>query len=669
MCGVAGFFAIQSSMATERMKGILEPMISTLQHRGPDGTGVWIDADAGIALGHRRLAIVDLSPNGSQPMRSSSGRYCITYNGEIYNFRQLRGELERLGCSFRGHSDTEVMLAAIDTWGVEPAVERFIGMFAFALWDRQERGLWLVRDRLGEKPLYYCWLGQTLVFASELKALLAHPEWCGEIDRDALALQMRYGYIPAPYSIYKGVYKLPPARILSISSNLHDVQRKFSPHLSSSNQFAIYPRSYWSLKSLAENTLNDSPVESESDAIKELDYLLRSAIRGQMVADVPVGAFLSGGIDSSTVVALMQAESSLPVKTFTIGFTEKAYDEARHASEIARYLGTDHTELYVTGKEALETIPNLPSYYDEPFSDPSQIPTFLVSKMARSHVTVCLSGDGGDELFAGYTRYLWTKSIWDKVGWLPTCAKQVLASAISSVSTERWDSFYNILEPLLPISAQQRQPGDKLHKLSDMLRQDNITEMYRDLMSYWKEPTSLVIDSNELPTAISASNWLANCPDIIHQMLYWDLELYLPNDNLVKVDRASMAVSLETRLPLLDHRVAEFAWRVPLSMKVRKSQGKWLVRQLLGQYVPARLFERPKTGFSVPIGEWLRGPLRDWAEDLLSPDKLSEEGFFEPAVVRQTWLEHLSRKRNLQACLWAVLMFQAWHAAYKNGVR
>lgn len=643
------------------MQEMVERMAATLQHRGPNDSGVWIDGKSGIALGHRRLAVVDLSPTGRQPMRSSSGRYHITFNGEIYNFLKLTNELRRMGHEFRGHSDTEVLLAAIEAWGLGTAVQRFVGMFAFAVWDQEKRMLHLLRDRLGEKPLYYAWLNETFVFASELKALRSFPDWMPDIDRDALTLHMRHGYIPAPYSIYSGVYKLPPGSMLSINVEAQRRQTGFSPHTGVATDSQLCPTSYWSMHAAARRGVSD-PINSESQATDELDRLLHQAIRDQMTADVPLGAFLSGGIDSSTVVSVMQSESSRPIKTFTIGFPEPDYDEAGYARKIAAHLGTEHSELYVTPQEALQVVPDLATIYDEPFSDASQIPTCLVSKLARAHVTVCLSGDGGDELFAGYNRYLRTESIWSKTRLMPNWLRKSVATAITMVSPNQWDFVASMMDKVVPTS--RRWPPDigfKLQKLARIMNEQSLVDMYRILVSYWDDPESLVLRGNEPPMAVCAGDKGDVCTDFIHQAMYWDLMSYLPDDNLAKIDRASMAVSLETRLPLLDHRLVEFAWRVPLDMKVRATQGKWLLRQVLNKYVPMELIDRPKMGFSVPIGQWLRGPLRDWAEGLLNERRLRQEGFFNAQLVKDRWREHLSGKRNWQLALWGILMFQAWH--------
>lgn len=647
MCGIVG--ALQFNNADFDWQDTLLRMASALTHRGPDDSGVWFDAEAGIGLTQRRLSIVDLSPEGHQPMLSADGRYIVTFNGEIYNFRKLRAELETLGHRFRGHSDTEVMLAAISQWGLESAVKRFVGMFAFGLWDRREQVLHLVRDRIGEKPLYYGWIGEVFLFGSELKALRAHPSWHGEVDRGALALLMRLSYIPTPYSIYKGIHKLTPGTILSISA--HQREGKLT--------------TYWSAKDVAEAGVRDPYRGGEPEALATLEELLREAIAGQMIADVPLGAFLSGGIDSSLVVALMQAQSTTPVKTFTIGFHEAEYNEAEFAREVARHLGTEHTELYVTPAETMAVIPRLPSLYDEPFADASQIPTFLVSELTRRKVTVSLSGDAGDELFGGYNRYFWGKNIWDKVGWMPQELRRVAAKGLTTVSPSSWDAAFQGLSPVLPARFKQRVPGDKLHKLAEALMVEHPEAMYRNLVSSWKMPADVVLHSQEPETILTDKRQWADVSDFVLSMMYLDLVTYLPDDILVKVDRAAMGVSLETRVPYLDHRVVEFAWRIPLSLKIRNGQGKWLLRQLLYKYVPPALIERPKAGFGIPIVDWLRGPLRDWAEALLDEKRLQQEGFFEARAIRLKWKEHLSGHRNWQYYLWPVLMFQAWLAENK----
>ena len=642
MCGVAGFWARSDWRGA--FESSVRLMTDAINYRGPDDQGHWVDRKAGIALGHRRLSIIDLSPEGHQPMPSDSGRYLISFNGEIYNFRELRKELDN-GSPWRGHSDTEVMLKAIEAWGLEAAVKRFVGMFAFALWDRKERRLHLVRDRLGIKPMYYGWSGGTFLFGSELKALRAHPEFEAEIDRDVVSLLIRFGDIPAPYSIYKDIYKLTPGTILTLSSSTRE---------------RSYPVPFWSAREVAERGVANPLRNTEVEAVEHLDTLLREAVRLRMVADVPLGAFLSGGIDSSTVVALMQAQSDRPVKTFSIGFHEADYNEAEHAKAIARHLGTDHVELYVTPQEAMQVIPKLPSLYDEPFADSSQIPTFLVSQLTRQYVTVSLSGDGGDELFAGYGRYPWGLDIWSGIGWMPRGARRATARALKAVSPKVWEQCFKAMGPVLPGRLRRPNPGEKVHRLAELLASDNSETLYYKLMSDWSEQTSLVLGSSEPPTTLNDPAQCANLPEFLQRMMFLDLVSYLPDDILTKVDRASMAVSLEARVPLLDHRVVEFAWRVPLTMKMRNGQSKWLLRQVLYEYVPKELIERPKMGFGVPIDGWLRGPLREWAETLLDERRLQDEGFFNPEPIRQKWLEHLSGRRSWHYELWSVLMFQAW---------
>ena len=644
MCGITGFWNTSIEISADKLQALTQKMSDTLLHRGPDSGGIWVDEAAGIALGHRRLAIVDLSPEGHQPMLSANGRYAIVFNGEIYNFLELRQELTKHGHTFRGHSDTEIMLAGFSQWGVKQAIERFNGMFAFALWDRQERLLHLGCDRLGEKPLYYGWIGQTFIFGSELKALKAHPSFQPEINRDALTLFVRHFCVPAPYSIYKDIYKLPPATLLTW------------------NGTATHPTPipYWSAKEVAEFGVANPFTGSEQEAIDQMEALLLDAVGLRMMADVPLGAFLSGGIDSSTVVALMQAQSSQPVKTFTIGFYEDAYNEAHYAKAVAQHIKTDHTEVYVTPAEALAVIPKLPTLYDEPFSDASQIPTFLVSQMARRHVTVSLSGDGGDELFGGYNRYVWGRSIWQKVGWMPKALRQTAANALTCLSPQTWDRTLGNFNALVPVNLKKSMSGFKAHKLAEVLAVSDPEAMYMGLVSHWKDPEALVIGGFEQPTNLTDRQRWAKVPSFTESMMYLDTVTYLPDDILVKLDRASMGVSLEGRIPFLDHRVVELAWRIPLSMKIRNNKGKWLLRQILDKYVPNNLIDRPKAGFGIPIDSWLRGPLRDWAEALLDEKRLQREGFFNPGPIREKWEEHLAGDRDWQYYLWDILMFQAW---------
>lgn len=647
MCGITGFLSRHNGN-TEHA-ACVERMTRTLSHRGPDDAGVWVDLQAGIALGHTRLSIVDLSPTGHQPMVSHCGRYVIVYNGEAYNFAELRKELEQKGRAFRGHSDTEVVLEACAQWGVERAVKQLIGMFAFALWDRQERILTLVRDRLGIKPLYWGHFGHLALFGSELKALRAHPGWQPTINRNALTLYLRHNYIPAPYTIYQNVFKLPPGTILTLALEKQSAETS--------------PIVYWSAMEIAAAGVAEPFGDSTEEAIAQLENVLSDAVRLRMIADVPLGAFLSGGVDSSLVVALMQAQSARPVRTFTIGFHEAAYNEAADAKAVAQHLGTEHTELYATPEEAMAVIPQLPTLYDEPFADASQIPTFLVSQLARQHVTVSLSGDGGDELFTGYDRYFWAQTLWRRVGWTPIRLQRLTAKALTVLSPQMWDSLFQFLDPVLAEGLRQRRRGEKLHKLAELLPVALPESIYLTLMSHWKDPAAMVLDADEPSTAFTNWHQWVRLPKFTQRMMLLDLITYLPDDILTKVDRASMGVSLEARVPLLDHRVVAFAWRLPLSMKLRHGQGKWLLRQVLYRYVPKELIERPKMGFGVPIDAWLRGPLRDWAEALLDEKRLREEGFFSPEPIRLKWVEHLSGRRNWQYQLWSVLMFQAWREA------
>lgn len=663
MCGITGFLSV--SGFPDRPAELIRRMADLLVHRGPDDGDVWVDRDAGIALGHRRLSILDLSPAGRQPMMSATGRFVIVFNGEIYNHLELRKGLEgssavsfddvnKLG--WRGHSDTETLLAAFDAWGVEATLKKCVGMFAIALWDRETRVLTLARDRLGEKPLYYGWQKDAMLFGSELKALKAHPSFRGEIDRDALTLLLRHNYIPAPYSIYKGIYKLPPGSYWQLS-----VAGALAANSSSGRNGVL--KAYWSAREVVEHAQASLFDGTEEDALEEVERLLAQSISGQMMADVPLGAFLSGGIDSSTVVALMQAQSTRPVKTFTIGFHEEGYNEAEHAHAVARHLGCEHTELYMKPDEALAAIPRLPTLYDEPFSDSSQIPTYLVSGLAASHVTVSLSGDGGDELFGGYNRYFWAQRIWRKLGWVPRPLRMALAGGLTTLPPEAWNGAFERLSHVLPSRWRYKTPGDKLHKLAEVLAVKSPEEIYLALVSHWKQPGQIVVNGREQPTALTDSGQWANLPDFESRMMYLDTVTYLPDDILTKVDRAAMGVSLETRVPMLDHRLLEFAWHLPLSMKIRDGQGKWILRQVLYRHVPQKLVERPKMGFGVPIDAWLRGPLRAWAEDLLSEKRLEREGFFRSQPIRQKWAEHLTGRRNWSYYLWDVLMFQGWLSA------
>ena len=641
MCGIAGILGFYGDKSYH-----LKAMTNALVHRGPDDSGVWVDEASGVGLGHRRLAILDLTPAGHQPMASQSGRYEITFNGEIYNFLELRAELENRGHRFRGRSDTEVMLAAFDEWGLVKALSRFVGMFAFALWDGHDRAMHLVRDRLGKKPLYYCWADDVFLFGSELKALRAHPAFKFEPDRNAVALYMRYGYVPAPYTIYKDVFKLPPGTILRV--------------VPSSPGNVEAPCQYWSIH---EDAAHGEPSYLKSgvgDAIAQLDHLLRDAVKVRMISDVPLGAFLSGGIDSSLVVALMQSQSGSPVRTFTIGFEEADFNEAEHAKAVAKHLGTNHTEFYVTAEESKSVIPLLPELYDEPFSDSSQIPTYLVSKLARQHVTVALSGDGGDESFFGYKRYRTARYLWGPIHWLPEAMRSSIAGVLSMVSPTVLKDLLPWITPELNKHGRSGTVWDKLQKAASLLKAKNPEYLYQALVSCWEMPENVVLSAKEPVIPHRASIRANDRNSFCSYMMYQDTVRYLPDDILVKVDRANMGVSLECRNPLLDHRVVEYAWTLPLHMKYNNGQGKWILRQLLEKYLPKEYINRPKSGFTVPIASWLRGPLREWTEDLLNKERLNRDGFFNSALIRRRWEEHLSGTRNWHRQLWAALMFQCW---------
>ncbi|QXF11819.1 MULTISPECIES: asparagine synthase (glutamine-hydrolyzing) [Sphingopyxis] len=640
MCGFAGFLDRKGFSDGE---ATLRRMADTIVHRGPDSDGYWVDAEAGIALAHRRLAIIDLSAAGRQPMASHDGRYVLSYNGEIYNHLDLRLELEEQGqVEWRGHSDTETLLQGFRTWGVRETLVRANGMFALALWDRAERKLILARDRMGEKPLYYGMQRGALLFGSELKALRQHPNWEGGIDRDVLTLFLRHNYVPCPYSIFDGIKKLPPAHYLEVGVD------DFVPG---------EPVAYWDISEKA-RLGRDHPFAGSPDAaVDALEELLLDAVGIRMAADVPLGAFLSGGYDSSTVVALMQRQSSRPVKTYSIGFSESEYDEAHHAKRVAAHLGTEHTELYVTPEDALAQIPILPHHWDEPFADSSQIPTLLVSRLARSEVTVSLSGDAGDELFCGYTRYAQGYDIWRRLGAMPRALRKAAAGALRLTPAGMIAGAMKFA----PERLRRMAVGDRLLKFADVLDVDRADDFYRSLVSHSKKPSAIVRGGSELPTLLSSADpdWPAG-GDFRDRMMFLDMRTYLPDDILVKLDRASMAVSLESRVPLLDHRVVEFALALPLAYKLRDGRAKWPLRQILYRYVPREMMERPKMGFGVPIEHWLRGPLRNWADDLLGSDRLRREGYFDADAVAALWSDVRSGRRRLHYHVWDILMFQSW---------
>ena len=652
MCGFAGFLEGPEGTAAANKEESLRRMADSLVHRGPDDEGYWIDPERKVGLGFRRLSIIDLSPAGHQPMRSASGRYTLVFNGEIYNHLDLRHELAGHDSQirWRGGSDTETLLAGFEIWGVEETVKRAVGMFAFGVWASAQRLLVLGRDRIGEKPIYYGCQSGTFLFGSELKALRRHPAFNAHVDRGSLCLLLRYGYVPAPYSIYEGISKLAPGTLLTIS------REEFAPKICA----------YWSASDAIEKSLRTPLICQPHEGAAQLETLLRDAVAKQMIADVPLGAFLSGGIDSSAVVALMQSQASRPVRTFSIGFHEAAYNEAARASLVARHLGTDHTEMYVRAEDALNLIPQLPYIYDEPFADSSQIPTCLLSHLTRQHVTVSLSGDAGDELFAGYNRYKAASRFWDYIIAAPMQVRRVIQRLLSEGSLSL-DLVAAAMRRIPRFSNATVNVRQMLSKSATVLTSPDIESLYLRLTSGSDDPASLVIQSSgERPAALSWDGRLPADLSGIEWMMAMDLITYLPDDILVKVDRAGMAASLETRMPFLDHRVIELAWRLPLSLKLRAGQTKWILRQILYKYVPKDVIERPKMGFAVPVESWLRGALREWAESLLGEDRLRKDGFLQVAPVRKLWTEHISGRFNWQQPLWSVLMFQAWLAAEKS---
>ena len=645
MCGITGF--ISPHLSKDSFQKNIEFMTNKLEHRGPDDEGIWFDSNSGIALGHSRLSIIDLSIAGHQPMISECRRYYIVFNGEIYNHNSLRKELPE-SIKWQGHSDTETLLNAISKWGLKRTLRKIVGMFAFALWDRSKKKLTLVRDRLGEKPLYFGFKGKTMLFGSELKSIEAFPGTPLDVSRDSLEIYLRYGFVPAPYSIYKGIYKLSPGNFIEFS--IDNVKARTIPESSK----------YWSFASIVKKQQSKQFSGSEIDATNQLENLLKKSISGQLLGDVPLGAFLSSGIDSSTIVSLMQHQSSNPINTFTIGFKEFGYDESKSAKKISSYLGTKHCELFLTPNDALNIIPSLPRIYDEPFSDVSQIPTFLISQFASNNVKVCLSGDGGDELFCGYSRHIVAPRIWAILKNIPLKLRKIIANFIQKIPPSTWDNFYYTCEIFLPRYLRINFPGAKINKISDLIRYDTLYEIYLSLISSWSSPQEIILNKN--PNKEFEDSKFSNfkLKDMHHQIMFMDTLNYLPNDILVKIDRAAMASSLETRLPFLDHRVIEFAWRIPLHMKLKNNRSKWLLRQVLQNYLPENLIEGPKKGFSVPIAEWLRGPLKNWVNDLLDEKLISSQNYFSAKPIKIKWEEHLSGKQDWSKQLWTILMFQSW---------
>lgn len=663
MCGLTGVLVPAAGVATETLHRVAIDMAARVAHRGPDGDGVW--AEEGIALGHRRLAIIDLSDAGAQPMHSACGRWVIAYNGEIYNHLHLRRELEAAGAApvWRGHSDTETLLAAMAHWGLDEALRKSAGMFALALWDRRERRLSLARDRMGEKPLYWGWAGSALVFGSELKALAAHPDFRGGICRGALAQYLRFAYVPAPRSIHPGIYKLEPGTVVEVGHAMPTAPPA-EPLRPGQRHGSIAVRRYWFLNEVIEAGARN-PITDEREAVAQLEGTLSGAVQRQMISDVPLGVFLSGGVDSSTIAALMQAQSDRPVRTFTVGFDEAAFDESAHAAAVAQHLGTAHVALRVTDEETRAVIPGLPGLYDEPFADSSQIPTHLVCRAARMHVTVALSGDGGDELFGGYNRYLWVPRIRRRLGVLPQPVRRALGWAMAAVPLRMWDGIGALHGAVRPRGRGVARLGDKAHRLAERMRSAGSPDaLYRALVSEWL-PASGVLAGDAFEPASLLDDPLpaSGVDDAVARMMVQDMRTYLPDDILCKVDRAAMGVSLETRVPFLDPEVIALAARLPLDMKIRDGAGKWALRQVLYRHVPRALIDRPKAGFGIPVGRWLRGPLRAWAEGLLAEDRLAADGLLNPAPIRKAWAEHLSGRRDWTQRLWIILMLQAWREA------
>jgi asparagine synthase (glutamine-hydrolysing) len=654
MCGIAGIIA-PSGWTQQALQEAAMSMAATMFRRGPDAQGVWVDTEQPLALAHRRLSIQDLSPAGHQPMASASDRFHIVFNGEIYNFPILADELRQRGHRFRGHSDTEVLLAAMEEWGIEATLMRSRGMFALAVWDKQLRELILCRDRMGEKPLFFGWLENCFVFASELKALHSVFHTALTIDNDALAAFFRFGYVPTPYSIYRNIFKLLPGTCLRVPVAPLPAVSAFHPL---SGKALLSPQPYWQVETIARHGIAN-PILDENEATEQLDALLRNTITQQKIADVPLGAFLSGGVDSSLVAAVMRSVSDKPISTFTIGFKEKEFDEAPYARAIARHIGSDHHEFYISANDGLALIEDLPQYWDEPFADSSQISSLLLAKMARQKVTVCLTGDGGDELFCGYNRYFASVKYWSIQQKLPFWLRQIIGNAVVAIPSHTWQNAYTQLKRFTGNNPTQSNVGLKIHKLAGLMRMTSIFAAYRNLMSYWQEPGDILSHIREAASIMDRQP-NPGLDHFIHDAMYWDQLGYLIDDNLVKGDRASMAFSLETRMPLLDHRIVELSWRLPLSMKYRDGQSKWLLRQVLYRYVPKELIERPKMGFSVPIRDWLKGPLKNWAEDLLNSNSTIESGILKRQTIQQVWRQHLNGSHDHSHKLWTLCMWLTW---------
>jgi asparagine synthase (glutamine-hydrolysing) len=642
MCGIAGFYSPQGTDRRE-LHAIGTAMHRAIAHRGPDSADTWQDPDYPLVLSHRRLAIIDLSADGAQPMASHSGRYVIVYNGEIYNYQDIEADLRAAGHTFKGRSDTEVMLTAIEQYGLNHTLQKINGMFVFALWDRQSKQIHFARDRFGKKPLYIGWAGQSLVFGSELKALHAHPDFTPELDRNVLSLYMRFGYVCAPHAIFKNVWQLLPGGRLSLDAQTMQAGEDLSRRM----------ELYWSLKQAVEDGRANPAGEDEGMIIDTFGDMLSRSVKQRMMADVPLGAFLSGGIDSSLITAIMQANSNRPVKTYSIGFDDAAYDESKAAAKIAAYIGTDHHEFHVTGRDALDVIPLLPDMYDEPFADASQIPTYLISKMARSHVTVALTGDGGDEILGGYDRHTKLPALWNKMAWMPPAVRRTMGALAMRVPQDMYDR----VRPAYP------QFGRRVHRMAQAMSAGDTRTLYTTLLQVWPEKDGVVPGAvmPDIPLD-DESSWPRGL-SLAEKMIYADLLSYRSNDLMVKADRASMAVALEARAPLMDYELCAYSWRLPHEIKVRGGQGKWLLRQLLERYVPREMFDRPKSGFSVPLHQWLRGPLKGWGDDLLSLDRLKRQGILNAELVAASWQNfQAGRAGHANASdLWTALMFQSWH--------
>tara|TARA_Y100000748_G_scaffold13216_2_gene10735 strand:- start:6714 stop:8729 length:2016 start_codon:yes stop_codon:yes gene_type:complete len=665
MCGLAGFY-INQSYSSESSKELIQNMINTLDHRGPDDSGIWVDPNNVISLGHKRLSILDISSAGHQPMSLERGKFVLTYNGEIYNHLELRANIEKdcKSIQWNGTSDTETLLAAFETWGIKKTLPQLRGMFAIAVYDKSKKKLSLIRDRFGEKPLYYGWVKSAdkniFSFGSELKAFSCVPEFNNNISKIALKEFFQYMYVPCPFSIYENIYKLEPGCILEIDEQAPN-NPSTTPLHSSSDKTVIFEsmalERWYDLKNIVES--QTELFENESEATEIIESELKTVINLQSISDVPLGAFLSGGVDSSTIVSLMQKENSQPIKTFTIGFEDPNFDESKFALEVANHIGTDHSELTVTADDALAIIPNLPDFYDEPFADSSQIPTYFVCKSAKQDVTVSLSGDAGDELFGGYNRHITAPLLWNKVNWLPFYARRVLGSSISIIPSSMWDNANNFVKFFL--DSPFTLLGDKVHKTATRLKNvESVDDLYFSLIA---EPDVdlLVKDSIENSTLFIDDHLpKINMDDPSSRMMYRDMLSYLTDDILCKVDRAAMSVSLETRVPFLDHKIVELAWKTPIDMKIKGSTGKSILRNILYKHVPKNLIERPKAGFSIPLADWLRGPLRDWAEALIEPSRIDSEGYLHSDYVQKIWNEHLKLKRNWTNRLWSILIFQSW---------